>query len=309
MSSQAAMLASLCCGNVCSNAKAPQSQPAGPRAPDAGLGHPQRPPAARRAGASSRHLADHLRIARNTVVFAYQQLVSEGYLVSRERSGHFVSDSVMQGHLQNPAQGHGAPATTTAADDAQRPRAGTSGCARPSLQRNIVKPRDWRNNPYPSSMASSTKTCFPPPNGASAVSRRCRCWTSAAGAGPHHPTTALIEQIRTQVLPRRGRLGRRVEIVITVGAQHALYLLADLLVNDDTVVGMEDPYPDARNIFASHTRHLLPLPVDEHGLITGTQLLGCDYLFVTPGHQCPTSVTLSRERRDSLLPWPARPTA
>ena len=35
---------------------------------------------------SSRHLADHLRIARNTVVFAYQQLVSEGYLVSRERS-------------------------------------------------------------------------------------------------------------------------------------------------------------------------------------------------------------------------------
>ena len=46
---------------------------------------------------SSRHLADHLRIARNTVVFAYQQLVSEGYLVSRERSGHFVSDSVMQG--------------------------------------------------------------------------------------------------------------------------------------------------------------------------------------------------------------------
>ncbi|WP_188589041.1 GntR family transcriptional regulator, partial [Achromobacter denitrificans] len=39
---------------------------------------------------SSRHLADQLRIARNTVVFAYQQLVSEGYLVSRERSGHFV---------------------------------------------------------------------------------------------------------------------------------------------------------------------------------------------------------------------------
>ena len=43
---------------------------------------------------SSRHLADHLRIARNTVVFAYQQLVSEGYLVSRaqrpfrQRFGH-----------------------------------------------------------------------------------------------------------------------------------------------------------------------------------------------------------------------------
>ena len=139
---------------------------------------------------SSRHLADHLRIARNTVVFAYQQLVSEGYLVSRERSGHFVSDSVMQGHLQNPAQGHGAPATTTAADDAQRPARWDERLRfRPSLQRNIVKPRDWQKQPYPSSMASSTKTCFPPPNGASAVSRRCRCWTSAAGRRTSSPTT------------------------------------------------------------------------------------------------------------------------
>ena len=90
--------------------------------------------------------------------------------------------------------------------------------------------------------------------------------------------------------------------MVTVGAQHALYLLADLLVNEDTVVGMEDPgYPDARNIFASHTRHLLPLPVDEQGLCTGTHLLGCDYVFVTPGHQCPTTVTLSPARREALL--------
>ncbi|MNQ14613.1 HTH-type transcriptional regulatory protein GabR [compost metagenome] len=65
---------------------------------------------------------------------------------------------------------------------------------------------------------------------------------------------------------------------------------------------MEDPgYPDARNIFASHTRHLLPMPVDEGGLCTGTHLLGCDYVFVTPGHQCPTTVTLSMERRETLL--------
>ena len=142
-------------------------------------------------------------------------------------------------------------------------------------------------------------------------------YQGAVGAGhPHapdlitHDDPALIEQIRTRCC-RAGASGpTRPRSSSPWRAARALYLLADLLVNDDTVVGMEDPgYPDARNIFASHTRHLLPLPVDEHGLITGTQLLGCDYLFVTPGHQCPTSVTLSRERRDSLLPWPARPTA
>ena len=40
---------------------------------------------------SSRELADQLNVSRNTVVLAYQQLVEEGYLVSRERSGHFVN--------------------------------------------------------------------------------------------------------------------------------------------------------------------------------------------------------------------------
>lgn len=248
---------------------------------------------------SSRHLADQLRIARNTVVFAYQQLVSEGYLVSRERSGHFVSDTVMRGHSgpatdAQPADEGGAPGVRWE----ERLR------FRPSRQRNITKPRDWQKQPYPFVYAQFDQDLFP-----TAEWRECcikalsvldiRSWAPDLIT---HDDPALIEQIRTQVLPRRGVWADAEEIVITVGAQHALYLLADLLVNEDTVVGMEDPgYPDARNIFASHTRNLLPLPVDEQGLCSGTHLLGCDYIFVTPGHQCPTTVTLSPERRLSLL--------
>src|SRR5690606_19068718 len=53
---------------------------------------------------SSRLLADSLGVARNTVVFAYQQLVSEGYLVSRERSGHFVCDDVRKSHVAAPIE-------------------------------------------------------------------------------------------------------------------------------------------------------------------------------------------------------------
>src|SRR5690606_27509010 len=106
----------------------------------------------------------------------------------------------------------------------------------------------------------------------------------------------------TQVLPRRGVWADADEIVITVGAQHALYLLADLLINPDTVVGMEDPgYPDARNIFASRTSNLVPLPIDDQGLCLGTRLLDCDYLFVTPSHQCPTTATMPLVRREQLL--------
>ena len=88
---------------------------------------------------SSRQLADQLRIARNTVVFAYQQLVSEGYLVSRERSGHFVCDSVMQGH-SGPAPE--AAAALPDADTPQRVRWEERLRFRPSRQRNITKPQD-----------------------------------------------------------------------------------------------------------------------------------------------------------------------
>lgn len=246
---------------------------------------------------SSRYLADQLGIARNTVVFAYQQLVSEGYLVSRERSGHFVSDDVLNGRLgQVPAMADMPPRPVVQWDERLR--------FRPTRQRNIVKPRDWQTAPYPFVYGQFDQELFP-----TAEWRECcikalsvldiRSWAPDLIT---HDDPALIEQIRTQVLPRRGVWADADEIVITVGAQHALYLLADLLINPDTVVGMEDPgYPDARNIFASRTRNLVPLPIDAEGLCLGTRLLDCDYLFVTPSHQCPTTATMPLVRREQLL--------
>ncbi|HMW22670.1 MAG TPA: winged helix-turn-helix domain-containing protein, partial [Burkholderiaceae bacterium] len=44
---------------------------------------------------SSREMAEQLEVARNTVVLAYQQLADDGYLVSRQRSGHFVNPEVL----------------------------------------------------------------------------------------------------------------------------------------------------------------------------------------------------------------------
>ncbi len=39
---------------------------------------------------SSRHLSKELCVSRNTVDMAYQQLVSEGYLVGKSRSGYYI---------------------------------------------------------------------------------------------------------------------------------------------------------------------------------------------------------------------------
>ena len=53
---------------------------------------------------SSRELARHLGIARNTVVLAYQQLIDEGYLVSRERSGYYIDKTMLSGRVKIKSQ-------------------------------------------------------------------------------------------------------------------------------------------------------------------------------------------------------------
>jgi len=51
---------------------------------------------------SSRKLATQLEVARNTVVAAYQQLIADGYLITRQRSGIFVSEEILESRV-----GHG----------------------------------------------------------------------------------------------------------------------------------------------------------------------------------------------------------
>src|SRR3546814_16637724 len=51
----------------------------------------------------------------------------------------------------------------------------------------------------------------------------------------------LIEEIRTRVLPRRGIKAQPHEILVTLGAQNALYLIAELLGGPGKVLAVENP--------------------------------------------------------------------
>ncbi len=246
---------------------------------------------------SSRELATLLGVGRITVVLAYQQLADEGYLVSHERKGHFVSSALLGQRLQG--------RITTDDHPPHPPIAWEQRLyQQPSAQRSIVKPANWQKSPYPFLYGQFDESLFP-----TAAWRECclkalsvldiRDWA------PDQITRddeSLVEQICTRVLPRRGVWATTDQLIITVGAQHALYMVADLLMRDRTRVGIEDPgYPDARNIFTSRTAHIVPLPVDDHGLIVDDRLRELDYLYTTPSHQCPTGVTMPLHRREELL--------
>ena len=53
---------------------------------------------------SSRNLSSQLKVGRNTVILAYERLVSDGYLISKERSGYFVNPEILQGYAQAPTE-------------------------------------------------------------------------------------------------------------------------------------------------------------------------------------------------------------
>src|SRR6267378_7004320 len=174
----------------------------------------------------------------------------------------------------------------------------------PSLQRNISKVADWERYAFPFIYGQLDKTLFP------AAKWRASCQQVLSGAEAldwakdryTRDDPGLIEQIRDKVLPLRGIWATDEEILVTIGAQQALYLLADLLFDGRTTVGIENPgYPDARNIFAQRTALLRALPLDEHGLCVADRLSGCQFVYATPSHQAPTTVTMPVGRRLELL--------
>jgi GntR family transcriptional regulator/MocR family aminotransferase len=112
----------------------------------------------------------------------------------------------------------------------------------------------------------------------------------------------LVEQIRTRILPRRGILVDEDQILVTMGAQMALYLIASLLVDAGTRLAIEEPgYPDVRNIFRLRTQNILSLPVDAGGMPVDQRLNNADIVYTTPSHQFPTTVTMPMQRRKNLL--------
>jgi GntR family transcriptional regulator/MocR family aminotransferase len=253
---------------------------------------------------STRRMAKQLGVSRNTVVLAYQGLLDDGYLVAKERSGYYVSEKALetspQFKLPLPK-----PKLASIRKVADHSHIWNDRLAlRPSAQENISKPLDWMNYQYPFIYGQVDHKLFPLPEwrdcARQALGKRWfGAWTNDTWA---HDDPLLVEQIRRRILPRRGIMASDSQVLITLGAQNALYLLVSLLVRKTTVAVMEEPgFPDMRNLFSLGTDRMWLAPVDEHGLNPSSLPPKPDAVFVTPSHQFPTTVTMPLERRMELL--------
>ncbi|MDU8912718.1 PLP-dependent aminotransferase family protein [Aestuariicoccus sp. MJ-SS9] len=242
---------------------------------------------------STRGLAQHLGVSRITVTLAYTELLANDYLQSKGRSGYYVSDNAPEPPAFDPQ--------TAREDRVDWSRAigqKFTGGATP------VKPQDWASFRFPFIYGQTDPELFDHANWR-------LCALQALGARDFGALTRdyydqddpeLLSFIARHTLPRRGIHARPDEILITLGAQNALWLTAQVLLTQRRRAAIEDPcYHALRDILTQSRCHLSPVAVDEDGIPPDRIPDRTDVIFATPSHQCPTSATMPLDRRQALL--------
>ena len=243
---------------------------------------------------SSRMLAQQLGVSRVTVTLAYAELVASDYLVSRGRSGHFISENA-----PHPSDYKLTDTGRTETVDWQRVLG-----ARYTDDKDRLRPPDWRGYEFPFIYGQPDPSLFDHDNWR-------RCALEAHGRKDFEEVTAdryeqddpkLIEYIVRNVLPRRGISARPEEVLLTLGAQNAIWICTQLLLTGDRTAVIENPcYPGLRKVLEHSSCWTVPVDVDENGLPPERLPDQISVVFTTASHQCPTNTTMPMSRRLDLL--------
>ena len=247
---------------------------------------------------TTRELALALNISRTTVVRAYDQLYSEGYISARVGDGTYVSA---------PATVIAGTPTPTPLEHSQaKPRLSALGervAATPKLMRQPGKPRAFR-------LGVPALDLFP---GDVWARLQADFWRRAPDHHIGYSDPAGDPQLRTLLAGylrnARGLVCDPEQIIITAGTQQALFMCAQLLLNPGELAAMENPgFHRAASSLALAGAEVIGIDVDGDGLITQQlqQQPDVRLVYVTPSHQYPSGVTLSLARRLQLLEWAER---
>lgn len=247
---------------------------------------------------STRRLAEDLRLSRNTIISAYEQLISEGFLVSRSGDGTRVS--AIHPHLLAPN------------------RQAKNTLSKLRLQRKLSRTGallDAASQPSEHCGNTAFTTGLPAldafPN---------KLWSRLVGRAIRHvpiPSLGLQgpggyaplkETIAAHLKLTRGVQCDPEQILIVPGAQAALDITARLLLNPGDHVWIEDPgYLGARTALRAGGTRLRGIPVDNKGMDPSNDIGSAKppqqpvLIYVTPSYQFPLGVTMTLDRRLALL--------
>jgi len=239
---------------------------------------------------ATRRVAQALGLGRNTVVAAYDLLVAEGYVLPRPGAKAVVAElGARHAAPKRPALRH----------------ADAAGRINPLWRQPALQPEPPRMLPERSfRLGVPEHRFFPHQAWRRLTAQSLRAWAREPfGYPPSVGIAPLREAIAQHVAFARAVACTADDVVVTSGAQQAFDLLARLLVvPGQTRVAVEEPgYPPLRAAFIAAGAKLVPVPVDDEGLCVDRLPRDVQVISVTPSHQSPTGVALSRQRRSALL--------
>ncbi len=227
---------------------------------------------------SSRDLSRELCVARNTVLTAYDMLVSEGAVYSVGGSGFFVSSDVKCEPRSMPLADQ---QTATLADVVITDKTISFDSGMPACD---LFPRHRWNHAVSEAFLTAP--------------------VSALGYDDPQGRPEFRSVLSSYLKRTRGISCRPEQIIVTSGTKQGLSLTAKCLLNANSEVWLENPSnANVVKIFSYHTNKLTPFEVDEQGLrpelfpAHGTPTL----ILTTPAHQFPMGGILPMKRRAELI--------
>ncbi|WP_438446769.1 PLP-dependent aminotransferase family protein [Gorillibacterium sp. sgz5001074] len=247
---------------------------------------------------SIRKLCARLALSRTPVALAYEQLLAEGYIVSRPRSGLFVAE------LEAPADAGKPPARD------QQPPASSGESGQAPRLRAYHAPADARPG-IDFGYGAVDVSAFPLTRWRRLLNRSFRPEQARTLLyGELQGERRLREQLAIYLHQSRGVRCTADDIVIGAGTYHSLDLLFQLLEGEKLCLATEEAVNDGvQALFRRYGytgARLLPLPLEEDGIrLDPLGSGGVRAVYVTPSHQFPYGMILSAAKRLQLLQWAA----
>lgn len=245
---------------------------------------------------ASRALAKELGLSRNTIIFAFEHLISEGYVVSKTGSGTFVSDTVPD--LPASASVLLEPSLTDTPAHVTLSRRGA----------DVVRAAQASSTQWGAFVAGVPDvSLFPHDIWVRLLKRRWKkpdpnLLTYAHGAGYYPLRRALSEHLQIA----RAVRSNPDQVIITNGIHQSISLIANLLADSGQLAWIENPaYWGARTVLQAAGLNTVAVDVDDEGIAPTEQHLQTPphLIFVTPSHQYPLGTVMSLARRRMLLEY------
>ena len=231
---------------------------------------------------SRRALAQHLEVSTVTVKNAYEQLVAEGYLYTRQRSGYYVAE------VERPMAGE------------RQPAAAVSAPAVPAAEPRQAWYLDFVTN-------SIDPEYFPFTVWARLMRQTILEQDKALLLPtPYNGAPELRQAIAGYLRQFRGMQTDPEQIIVGAGTEVLYHLLIQLLGRDKWYAVEEPGYRKITAIYRSNQVRVCRVGLDEGGLdVARLRQTPAQVVHISPGHHYPTGTVMPIGRRQELLRWAA----